>query len=142
MSVERKRCVHCQSPYVYHPSFYGGEEVDYPYNHHDYCPDCRKVVVEALAGVPVRFEKRFLPAKDYTRDQIVTHQEERCATGFPMRRIMPGLYDMTGKTRHHIVCELMPDGEWYKAEWWSDDPGDAKVSRETWCENTVRGVTN
>jgi len=106
--------------------------MDHPYNHHEYCPGCYEVVMKALSKVPAKYEKKFVPSQNYTREQIVEHQEERCKEGLPFRRIMPCLYDMTGKTRHMIVCEQMPDGEWYKAEWWSHEPENVSVGKETW----------
>jgi len=133
-TATRTRCRHCQSSYIYHPSFYGGDEVNYPYNHHEYCPECYKVIQEALTKVPVKYEKKFVLADKYTKEQIVDHQRERCATGIPIRRIFPPLVDATGKTRYEIVCELMPDGEWYMAKWWTHEPDIVNISRETWCK--------
>mgnify|MGYP005613861153 FL=1 len=144
-TAARTRCVHCRTSYIFHPSFYGGDEVNYPYypyNHQHYCEDCYKVVVKALAEVPVKYEKRFVPSDKYTREEIVEHQEERCATGLQMRRIMVGYIDMTGKTRHHQVCEMMPDGEWYLAEWWSHTPDDVQVRVEKWRETKSRPALN
>lgn len=133
-TARQQRCVHCKSPYIYHPSFYGGDEQDYPYNHHDFCPDCYKVVREALENIPIKYEKKFVPSVQYTREQIVQHQEERCANGLPVRRIFPAMIDMSGKTRHMIVCEVMPDGQCYKAEWWMHCPETVDITRETWIE--------
>lgn len=143
-TARRQRCAHCQSTYIYHPSFYGGDEVNYPHNDHSYCPDCYKVVREALSKVPVKYEKKWLPSDAYTKEQIVEHQEKRLAdpplsspghiTIPGMRRVMVGYIDMTGKTQHHNVCELMPDGEWYLASWWSHEPEKVEVSKETWCK--------
>ena len=131
-TASQQRCVHCKSLYIYHPSFYGGGEENYPYNHHDFCSDCYKVVREALEKVPVKHERKFVHADKYTREQIVQHQEERCKTNFAMRRVFPCLIDMTGNTRHMIVCELMPDGEWYKAEWWTHCPDTVEITKEIW----------
>lgn len=130
-TANRQRCAHCHSSYIYHPSTYGCNEK--PYNHHNYCAACYKVVLEALKKVPVKYEKKFVPADKYTREQIVQHQEERCATGLPIRRIFPTLIDMSGKTQHMIICEFMPDGEWYKAEWCTSDLEKVDITREAWC---------
>jgi hypothetical protein len=132
-TARRQRCVHCHSPYVFRPSFYGGEGVNYPYNHHEYCSDCFKVVKKALSAISAKYEKRFVPSENYTKEQILNHQESRLSDGVPIRRIMPTLFDITGKTRHEIVCEVMPDGDWYKVEWWSHEPEKTTVTKETWC---------
>lgn len=133
MSIERKRCRHCKSPYIYHPSSYGDEDVG-EYNHQDYCPDCYKVVSEALEKVPIKFEKKFIPTTKYTREEISNHQEERCKNGVPIRRIFPSYIDTTGETQHNIVCEYMPDNEWYMAQWWSHKLDEVKISVETWLK--------
>jgi hypothetical protein len=130
-TANRQRCAHCHSPYIYHPSTYGGEVQ--PYNHHEFCSSCYKAVLEALKSVPVKYEKKFVPTDKYTKEQIVQHQEGRCMTGFPIRRIFPSCIDMSGKTQHMIVCELMPDREWYKAEWWTHDPEKVDITKEAWC---------
>jgi hypothetical protein len=119
------RCSHCKSPYVYHPSFYGGEEINYPHNHHEYCPECYQIVQEALSKVPTKYEKKFVPTNEYTREQIIQHQEKR---GPLIRRIFPGLF---AETEHKIVCEHM-DGEWYKAEWWTHEPEVVSITKEVW----------
>jgi len=133
-TATRNRCRHCQQTYIYHPSFYGGEEANHPYNDDRYCPDCYRVVKEALSKVPAKYEKRFVESGNYSKEQIIAHQEERCRNGIPVRRIFPTMFDLTGQSRHHIVCECMPDNEWYKVEWWSDKPQEASVSKETWCK--------
>lgn len=126
------RCQHCKQSYIYHPSFYGGDEVNYPYNDDRYCEDCTKAVRQALSKIPVKWGKRFVLSDLYTREEIVAHQEERCKTGVPIRRIMMPMYGEDD--RHNLVCECMPDGGWYLAEWWSKTPDKVKISKETWCK--------
>jgi hypothetical protein len=131
MSITRNRCVHCRQSYTYHPSFYGGEEVDYPYNHESYCPECYQAVKEALSNIPVKFEKRFIPSDAYTKEQIIANREQRKAF---LIRVLPTLIDTTGKDCHNIVCELMPDNEWYMVEWWESKPEDFIVRKEAWVK--------
>lgn len=129
-----ERCKHCQSPYIYHPSFYGGDEINHPHNHHDYCQECFVAIKKALAEIPVKYEKRFVPTDKYTKEQIVTHQEERCKNGLQLRRILCGMQYVPGGTRHEIVCEFMPDEEWYMAEWWTHAPDVVSIRKETWIK--------
>lgn len=132
-TARQNRCVHCKSVYIFHPSFYGGEEINYPHNHHNYCAECYKCVQESLLKIPVKYEKRFIPSDKYTKEEIVAHQEARCLTGLPTRRILATMFDMSGQSYHKIVCEFMPDDEWYAAEWWTDKLDDVKITKEVWC---------
>jgi len=131
-TAKENRCLHCKSPYTFYPSFYGEDERRHLNNQY-YCPDCYKVVLEALAQIPVKYEKKFIPSTNYTREAIVQHQEERCSNNLDVRRITVPLYSNDEK-KHNVVCEYMPDNEWYMAEWWSHEPEKANISKETWCE--------
>lgn len=135
-TAERTRCIHCNSPYIFHPSFYGGDEINYPYNHEKYCPDCYKAVKTALDKIPLKYEKKFLTSDKYSKKEIVDHQKERCKSpnGIPLRRIFANLIDMSGANQHNIVSEFMPDGNWYKAEWWSNTPDIVEITKETWVK--------
>lgn len=51
MRTTRKRCKHCGIEYSYQLS----GNWDYKYNDEHYCPDCKKVMLEALENVPKKF---------------------------------------------------------------------------------------
>ena len=70
----RYRCLHCLIPYTYYPSGYNSL-----YNNYDYCPDCQKVILDALKNVPKRVERFSKPYQDITIEdlkKIVKSQEE------------------------------------------------------------------
>ena len=52
MLIVQKRCKHCGKTYGHQLSGNG----DYTYNDANYCPDCKKVMLDALKNVPVKFE--------------------------------------------------------------------------------------
>ena len=53
-----KRCRHCGEVYHYMASSYGDPFPEH--NDHDYCPDCKAVIDDALLLVPKRKEHRFV----------------------------------------------------------------------------------
>lgn len=56
MQTERRRCTHCGSEYSYQISGYGCQ---YEVNDEDYCPDCKKVILNALSNVPKKFTNKW-----------------------------------------------------------------------------------
>jgi copper chaperone CopZ len=139
-TTRMQRCAHCNEVYAYHPSFYGMMP---RYNDDRYCPACAEVIEKALEDVPVKvkFERRFVETKDYTKEQIVSAQEERCKQpGLNARRIMPGLFDMKDPSNEQrCVLERMPDPvtkimHYYSATWWSKEENSLKIKKEVWWD--------
>ena len=56
MRVEVVRCKHCGKSYGYQSS---GEGCFRPENDKDYCPDCKKAVLEALSKIPKKYARKF-----------------------------------------------------------------------------------
>lgn len=54
MLTETRYCRHCNSRYTY----YRSGTPDTPYNDHDYCPNCKKIIVDALrkSAKPTTYE--------------------------------------------------------------------------------------
>ena len=144
------RCEHCNDVYIYHPSYYGMMP---RYNHSQFCSTCAEVLEKSFEKVPTKFVKKFVETKDYTREQIVAAQEERCKKEvekasnskdliiFPgMRRVMPGLFDLRDPSNKETrVVERMKDpvsGEkmYYSVAWWSKEPDEIEISKEVWWD--------
>jgi hypothetical protein len=105
-----------------------------------YCPDCMGVMVEALESVPVKFKKRWVETTDYTRKDIVSHQEEReRLAGHPvLKRMMFGLVDTKTGENEKTVCELMKEPSsrrrfYYRVSWW-ESTGEEKITKEIWWD--------
>lgn len=136
MTLHRfNRCKHCQQPYSY---FISG--INPQYNDNTYCPECMAIIAEALTHVPIKFHKKFIDTTDYTKEQIIETQNERCSNGPPVRRVMPGLFDLKDPdNKHNIVCEMMLDPIlkiklYYKAIWWSKKPDETTIHKEVWWD--------
>ena len=58
-----KRCTHCNSTYLYQASGHGCSDN----NNEKYCPTCQGVINEALAEVPLKFDReKILPASKFS----------------------------------------------------------------------------
>ena len=57
MLLEFKRCRHCGSEYDYQSSGYYCHN---PYNDKDYCPECMKIILEALNKQSIKFTKLYM----------------------------------------------------------------------------------
>ena len=113
-------CRHCGVPYSFQASGHG---CNTELNDGTYCPDCKKVVLEALTQVPKKCERRWVDSKEYTLpelEEIEKRNEERAKdNGFPqVRRVFPCLFDMSDHDNHHIVrCVNTPRGTFSYSYW-------------------------
>jgi hypothetical protein len=139
-----KRCEHCQTPYSFQSSGHGASK----HNDDRYCPDCMKSVMEALKLVRIKFEKKWLPTTDYTKEQIITAQKERIKATGPTRRIVMGLTATKNGILVEIernVCEQMEDPTnkqklYYLASWWDSNIHPQKVMKEVWYDVNKKQV--
>ena len=135
-----RRCWHCSTPYAYQASGGGADE----HNDSRYCPDCMKLVKNALKVVPVKFVKRWVPTTDYTKEQIEQAQNKRVETpgASPVRRITMGLVhieDGVPSESQKGVCEMMADPvtgnkTYYSADWWDSGRYPTEVKKEVWWD--------
>lgn len=141
MTTQRlKRCKHCKNPYFYFSSGF------HPRHNDDrYCPDCHKIIEEALSTVPVKFKKTFIKTEDYTREQIIEAQKNKHPLS--IRRILPGLFDLKDPSnKHNNVCEEMLDPTTkkivlYSASWWSKNPSETEVKKQVWWDNEKNSLS-
>jgi hypothetical protein len=61
MILEQKHCKHCGTPYRYQASGYGCFDAD---NDRDYCPDCKKAIINALSEKPKKVVKKWRETTD------------------------------------------------------------------------------
>lgn len=61
MDFRQRRCRHCNSVYSYQIS---GEGCMSSLNDPIFCPGCAEVVAKALANVPVKYARRWVPRPD------------------------------------------------------------------------------
>jgi len=86
-SHRQHRCEHCLTRYYFQASGHGAPED----NHDRYCPECYRAVQEALAKVPRKFERVWIPTTEVTLKQLQKWDAENNSVirrvGFPLFRI-------------------------------------------------------
>lgn len=115
-STKIYQCIHCGTPY-------GGEgSVDpwemmtpNPYEDDRYCPDCMRLVVNALKDVPKKYEWRWVESTNYTREQIVANRDATFTSDYASK------YPESKRMMTSIVCERMPDYDYYMFTHWNDE---------------------
>jgi len=111
------RCAHCQAKYTFQASGAGCGD---PGNDSRFCSDCWAAVQAALAAVPVRFERVWLPTTEVTLEELL-EQERRLAeqqqgqlvarrVSFPLFNLQTGESDRSGFVRL--------DGKHYQYRFW------------------------
>lgn len=131
MTTERlKRCVHCGSRYCYQASGHGATE----YNDGNYCPGCKKAIVDALKSVPPVAKAAWRATRDVSVAQLVeiemareqAQQEHHNSGEWPIvRRVLPGLFDQADPSNHHKQGILQVLGRTYRYEYWTKTGMDA-----------------
>jgi len=133
------RCAHCNTIYLWYPSSYGTPLPKY--NSGTHCELCNEVMVKALNQIPLKFEKKWIITTDYTKQQIINAQNERISKSkIPVKRVMPGLFDMKNPDNiQSNVCEPMIDPNYgestnYVARWWSKEPNNIEIKKQIWWD--------
>lgn len=107
----RYRCRHCLIPYTYYPSGYNSI-----YNNEDYCPDCQKIILDALENVPKRVERFSKPYDGISIDElkeIVKNQKPQL-----FRRVAVPSFDLKDPKNQNISGFANIDGfEIYYSYW-------------------------
>lgn len=108
MTHQTNECIHCKTKYTYQSSGWGCNE---NYNHHEYCPDCWKVISKLLEARPKKFEYRQVGTDEVTLTQLLrwehkAHAKDKADNIFRLHRILPGLMCMeTGDSQHNRVIQ-------------------------------------
>jgi hypothetical protein len=97
-----KRCHHCLTRYTFQGSGFGAPK----YNDPDHCPDCKEVIVDALATVPRRFEKVLVPTGERDAVELEALQE---ADHLNPNLLTPHQTRVL-KSRGGLLTEPLPDG--------------------------------
>jgi hypothetical protein len=146
-----RRCWHCQSKYL---CLISGER-GYHTNHDNdrYCEVCDAVIRAALAEIPRKFEKDWVPTEAVTLEQVLAwkrlddeaRSKARAEGKFVGERITSPLFDLTGKRRERNGIVYGKDGfkgRTFEFRYWvtpdDDTPTDVTL-REEVERNLVTG---
>jgi len=100
-----------------------------------YCPSCKKVILEALRGVPVARVRDLIASTDFSVEDLLKIEKIEKATAaktaqaggliLPLRRVVPGLIDLQDLTNHNMRGYVFVEGKTYLYDYWTKD-GPAK----------------
>lgn len=117
-------CRQCGTPYSFQGS--GHWEGDYPAELNDdrYCPDCMKVILEALSKIEKRFEWRDIPTTDYTVEELLEiHKQQReeaaARQELMVRRVFIPLYDFQDMGNIYTTDEVKTPKGTYRVSYWT-----------------------
>lgn len=140
MIVTINECVHCGIEYRYQAS--GSMPGDY--NDHEYCEECKEVLVKALKTIPKKFGYKFVKTNEVSIETLLRWEKEkteehrmRMESGeniFPlMRQIFPSLYD-SGTGEHSRSGKISGReefvGKTYSYFYWPSKINEANVNVE------------
>ena len=135
MRIGIQDCKHCG---VQYEAQYSGENVlDVPREYQDleYCPECKKAIVDALSTIPVKFEYKGVQTDEVDLETLLrwekeiederAQQLEKGKMLFPVsRRIFAGLYDSKNgepQTIRQVIGKEDKKGRVYIYCYWPSD---------------------
>lgn len=118
-----KRCKHCKTVYAWQAS---GNGCFHELNDETYCPDCKKIINEALKSVPQKFKSIFVETDEVTYDYLKEKRAEKEKGGLCMRRVYASLFN-TEKGTHEVNDAFDVDDKQYLVQYWSDNPSVIKI---------------
>lgn len=116
-----RRCKHCEIVYIHCVT---GSAIDDPLDDGDYCPNCKKAVVNALKDIPPAVEKIWKSVSGIEAKRVLKgleDKERRCKNGqFGVLGSAPGLIDLeTGASQSNRIITV--NGVTYSVSRWSDE---------------------
>jgi len=70
-------CIHCGTQYTHQCSgSYDAVDTPREYRDKDYCPDCKKVIFEALSNIPKKFEYKFVVTDEVNLETLLRWEKE------------------------------------------------------------------
>lgn len=132
-----KRCNHCYSKYLY----YASGNVDYTYVDEDYCPDCMKVIKDALKKVEKKFDSVYIKLKDdnplyITKEEFYKARQDRfdeidndksdIKLGLKTIRVCCGRWNMETGDSETVDIEIIKN-KTYKINFWKSDPDNYEI---------------
>jgi hypothetical protein len=121
-----KRCAHCRSVYEWQSSGSGCQRQE---NDIKYCPECKKVIIDALSSVAVKYECVWVPT-DEVDIEILSEQREKHYKKHLVERVVLPLWDMHDLENVHNGFYVKYNGKNYKVETWSKKPGRNSIEVE------------
>lgn len=135
MRESYKRCTHCRDVYLIVLS---GHSPRTEHTDGRFCPDCLKVVQEALSKVPRKFEQVWEPTTDVRVEQLLAMQSAgenavRATGGIVARRVSAPLFNLeTGEVSKQGYVQGQDNfaGRHFHYRYWEGKEDEAEVTEE------------
>ena len=137
MIVRTYTCKHCGAEYLTQLSgTYAAIDTPKEYQSTDHCPDCQKVIVEALALIPVKFVNRFVKTDEVSLQLLLgwemmnnDEKQKEYDSGkimFPIgRRVFASSYNVE-RNESNCICGVIGrdlfKGRIYIYSYWPSNP--------------------
>lgn len=144
-------CVNCAAEYMHQWSgSYDATDIPKEYQDKDYCPDCKKLIVDVLATVPKKTEIKWLVTDEVNLETLLLWEKEKAEEHqkkiddrtllFPLvRRALTSLTNVdTGETS--VAGEVTKDGREYRYFYWPSKPEEAQITVKSRVDLTTGKV--
>jgi len=138
MRHQYEECKHCGTdiPDFY---FYESSGISREYQDDEYCPECKKTIIDALKKIPVKFAYKDVPTDEVDLETLLRWEKEHkdeinAKGGLHFVRVLVGLRNIyTGE--HDVVREVIgredKEGRTYIYSYWSSAMEDKSKQRIT-----------
>lgn len=138
MRIGINYCKNCGAEYnVQYSGNYNAIEVPREYQDKDYCPDCKKAIVEALAVIPKKTEIRWIKTDEVDLKQVLAVEklvlEKRLADHIKEHALLPMCTRVFAHLTNFETGEHSKDGEveinnqLYRYHYWQSNPAEAMI---------------
>ena len=118
-----KRCRHCKKVY----KFQASGICTSLYNDDTYCPDCKKIIDDALNSVPKKYSEIFVETDEVTYEYLKNARKEKESNAaICLRRVYPTMYNLKTGARE-IIDAFDIDNKEYIVKYWSNTPEEITI---------------
>ncbi len=131
-------CKHCLTDYT--TQFSGSwNAIDTPkeYQDHEYCPECKRAIVETLLKIPKKYKWENLPTDEFTLEELLNiekleYEKTSELKGLlPLaRRVFANLYD-SELNEYSKSGQVKHNGKVFYYFYWPSKPQEAKITVKT-----------
>ncbi|MCK9415853.1 hypothetical protein M0Q97_04265 [Candidatus Dojkabacteria bacterium] len=122
-------CKNCGAEYKWQASgSYNALDIPNEYQDSEYCPECKKTIIEALSKIEKKTEITYIKTDEITLDKLLDIEKENLRKN-PCRRIFANLYD-TKANEHSESGEVKYDGKTYHYFYFPSRKNETKITKK------------
>ena len=131
-------CKHCLTNYITQLSgSYDAIDTPKEYQDKDYCPECKKVIVEALAKIPQKYKWENLPTDEISLDELLSIEKDKYEKDSELKGLLPvarrlfaSLYNKE-LNEYNKSGEVKHNGKVFYYFYWPSKPQEARITVKT-----------